>query len=145
MNAEPSTSGSARRRQARSRDWPPPQRAGRRGSISRRWSAGTWTDFGPGSGCGEAGLGRADVAGFGSHLTWNLEGELVLMASPPWTIGAGWRHTDIDYDNAGEGIESAKRVRRHLDEFLKPFRVTRGEGLAAARAALGGPAKGASQ
>ena len=50
-------------------------------------------------------LGRADVAGFGSNVTWNLEGDLAFLASPHWTIGAGWRYMDIDYDNGGEGIE----------------------------------------
>jgi hypothetical protein len=49
-------------------------------------------------------LGRTDIAGFGSDLTWNLEGDLAFLVSRHWTIGAGWRHTDIDYD-AGEGIE----------------------------------------
>ena len=54
-------------------------------------------------------LGRADVAGFGSNVTWNLEGDLAFLASPHWSIGAGWRYMDIDYD-AGEGIE-----RRQID------------------------------
>ncbi len=49
-------------------------------------------------------LGRADVAGFGSNVTWNLEGDLAFVASPHWTIGAGWRHMDIDYDNDDEGL-----------------------------------------
>jgi hypothetical protein len=50
-------------------------------------------------------LGRADVAGFGSNVTWNLEGDLAFMASRHWTIGAGWRYMDLDYDNDGEGID----------------------------------------
>jgi hypothetical protein len=50
-------------------------------------------------------LGRADVAGFGSNLTWNVEGDLAFMASRHWTVGAGWRYMDIDYDNDGEGVE----------------------------------------
>ncbi len=54
-------------------------------------------------------LGRADVAGFGSNVTWNLEGDLAFLASPHWTIGAGFRYMDIDYDG-GEGIE-----RRQMD------------------------------
>jgi hypothetical protein len=49
-------------------------------------------------------LGRADVAGFGSNVTWNLEGDLAFRAAHHWTIGAGWRYMDIDYDNDGEGI-----------------------------------------
>jgi hypothetical protein len=54
-------------------------------------------------------LGRADIAGFGSDLTWNLEGDLAFLASRHWTLGAGWRYMDIDYDK-GEGVE-----RRQLD------------------------------
>jgi hypothetical protein len=49
-------------------------------------------------------LGRADIAGFGSNITWNLEGDLAFLASPHWTTGAGWRYVDIDYDD-GEGTE----------------------------------------
>ena len=49
-------------------------------------------------------LGRGDVAGFGSRLTWNLEGGLAIMASRRWTFGAGWRHMDIDYDK-GSGSD----------------------------------------
>ena len=49
-------------------------------------------------------LGRADVAGFGSKLTWNLEGELAFRASYHWAFGAGWRHLDVDYEK-GEGLE----------------------------------------
>jgi hypothetical protein len=44
-------------------------------------------------------LGRADVAGLGSQLTWNLEGDLAFLAGERWTIGAGWRYMDIDYEN----------------------------------------------
>jgi hypothetical protein len=54
-------------------------------------------------------LGRGDLAGFGSDLTWNVEGDLAFRASPRWTLGAGWRHLDIDYDK-GEGLE-----RKRLD------------------------------
>jgi hypothetical protein len=49
-------------------------------------------------------LGRADVAGFGSNVTWNLEGDLAFRASERWSLGAGWRYMDIDYDNGGEGL-----------------------------------------
>lgn len=48
-------------------------------------------------------LGRADVAGFGSKLTWNLEGDLAFLASAHWVIAAGWRHLDIDYEQ-DEGV-----------------------------------------
>jgi hypothetical protein len=48
-------------------------------------------------------LGRADIAGFGSKLTWNLEGDLAFRASEHWTLGAGWRYMDIEYEE-GEGI-----------------------------------------
>jgi hypothetical protein len=47
-------------------------------------------------------LGRADIAGLGSNLTWNLEGDLGFRASHHWTTGLGWRHLDIDYDNGDE-------------------------------------------
>jgi hypothetical protein len=49
-------------------------------------------------------LGRADVAGFGSKVTWNLEGELAYRVSHHWAFGAGWRHLDIDYDE-GENLD----------------------------------------
>jgi hypothetical protein len=49
-------------------------------------------------------LGRGDVAGFGSKLTWNVEGGLAFLASRHWTLGAGWRHMDIDYDK-GSGSD----------------------------------------
>ena len=47
-------------------------------------------------------LGRGDLAGLGSNLTWNLEGDLAFRASNHWGIGLGWRHLDIDYDNGDE-------------------------------------------
>ena len=43
-------------------------------------------------------LGRADIAGFGSKFTWNLEGDLSVKLSDRWVLGAGWRHLDIEYD-----------------------------------------------
>jgi hypothetical protein len=43
-------------------------------------------------------LGRGDIAGFGSKLTWNVEGDLALKLSQRWAVGAGWRHINIDYD-----------------------------------------------
>jgi len=49
-------------------------------------------------------LGRADIAGFGSSLTWNVEGDLAFLVSQHWTIGAGWRYMDIDYDNGESGV-----------------------------------------
>jgi hypothetical protein len=48
-------------------------------------------------------MGRADVAGFGSKLTWNIEGDVGFRASDHWALGAGWRHLDIEYDK-GEGL-----------------------------------------
>jgi hypothetical protein len=47
-------------------------------------------------------LGRGDIAGFGSKFTWNLEGDLAFLLSEHWSLGAGWRYFDIDYDK-GEG------------------------------------------
>jgi hypothetical protein len=49
-------------------------------------------------------VGRGDVAGFGSKFTWNLEGDLAVRASEHWSLGAGWRHMDIDYDK-GSGTD----------------------------------------
>ena len=46
-------------------------------------------------------LGRGDIAGFGSKLTWNVEGDLAARLSSHWAVGAGWRHMSIDYDKAG--------------------------------------------
>jgi hypothetical protein len=43
-------------------------------------------------------LGRGDIAGFGSNFCWNVEGDLAVPLSRHWTLGAGWRHFDIDYD-----------------------------------------------
>jgi hypothetical protein len=54
-------------------------------------------------------FGRADVAGFGSKLTWNLEGDLAFRASGHWAFGAGWRHLAIEYD------EGAGRDRKVFD------------------------------
>ena len=49
-------------------------------------------------------LGRADIAGFGSKLTWNLEGDLAFRPWTRWSFGAGWRYMDIEYEK-GEGAE----------------------------------------
>jgi hypothetical protein len=49
-------------------------------------------------------LGRGDVAGFGSKLTWNLEGDLAFLASEHWALGAGWRYMDIDYEKDDTAI-----------------------------------------
>jgi hypothetical protein len=43
-------------------------------------------------------LGRGDVAGFGSKVTWNVEGDLAFLAARNWTVGAGWRYMDFDYE-----------------------------------------------
>lgn len=48
-------------------------------------------------------LGRADVAGVGSELTWNLEGDLAFRLSRHWAAGAGWRHLDVDHEEAEDG------------------------------------------
>ena len=42
--------------------------------------------------------GRGDVAGLGSELTWNLEGDLAFRASERWALGVGWRYMDIEYE-----------------------------------------------
>jgi hypothetical protein len=48
-------------------------------------------------------LGRGDLAGLGSKLTWSLEGDVGFRASNHWYLGMGWRHMDIDYDE-GQGL-----------------------------------------
>ena len=45
-------------------------------------------------------LGRGDIAGFGSELTWTLEGDLAARLGERWLVGAGWRHMDIEYDKS---------------------------------------------
>jgi hypothetical protein len=46
-------------------------------------------------------IGRGDVAGLGSKVTWNLEGDLAFLASERWALGLGWRYMDIDYEKDG--------------------------------------------
>lgn len=48
--------------------------------------------------------GRGDVAGFGSQLAWQLEGDLWFHLSPRWAISAGYRYIDTDYDK-GTGTD----------------------------------------
>jgi len=52
-------------------------------------------------------MGRADVAGFGTKLTWNLEGDLATQVSDHWVFAAGWRHMHIDYD---EGSGTGRKL-----------------------------------
>lgn len=49
-------------------------------------------------------LGRADIAGFSSDFTWNVQGGLDAALGDRWRAGAGYRHMDADYDE-GAGIE----------------------------------------
>jgi hypothetical protein len=51
--------------------------------------------------------GRADVAGFGSDFSWNVQGGLEVMLGERWKTGAGYRYLDVDYDK-GEGF--ARRI-----------------------------------
>ena len=48
--------------------------------------------------------GRADIAGFGSDLTWQVHADLRVQLSTHWAIGAGYRYIDTDYDE-GTGTE----------------------------------------
>ena len=52
-------------------------------------------------------VGRGDVAGFGSKLAWNLEGDFAASLSEHWPLGVGWRHLSIDYD---KGTGSDRKV-----------------------------------
>ena len=47
---------------------------------------------------------RGDVAGLGSEFSWQLQGLLTFNASDSWTIAAGYRHLDLDYDQ-GAGLD----------------------------------------
>jgi len=47
---------------------------------------------------------EADISGFGSKFTYQLEGLLRLHVSKRWSLGAGYRYLDIDYDK-GSGTE----------------------------------------
>jgi len=65
--------------------------------------------------------GRADLATFGSDLTWNFEGSLAWRASHRWTIDGGYRYMDIDYDK-GEGSErKIFKVKMHGPVFTFRF------------------------
>jgi opacity protein-like surface antigen len=47
--------------------------------------------------------GRADVAGFGSDFSWNVQGGLEARLGEHWKMGAGYRYFDVDYDK-GEAL-----------------------------------------
>ena len=51
----------------------------------------------------------ADIGGFGigSHLSWQLRGEVQYDLSRRWSLTAGWRHLDIDYDDDGFVFDAA--------------------------------------
>jgi len=72
----------------------------------------TWTDavtglrFRAPLGSHAAFLGRADVAFFGSKVTWNLTGDLAAGLSRHWTLGVGWRYLDIDYEKGSGATRS---------------------------------------
>lgn len=67
--------------------------------------------------------GRADLATFGSDLTWNLEGSLAWRVSHSWTIDGGYRYMDIDYDK-GQGSErKIFKVKMHGPVFTFRFVV----------------------
>jgi hypothetical protein len=48
--------------------------------------------------------GRVDVAGFGSDFTWQAHGDLRFRLSKSWSVGAGYRYIDTDYDE-GSGVD----------------------------------------
>lgn len=43
--------------------------------------------------------GRADIAGLGSDFTWQALADLRLRFSERFTLGAGYRYVDTDYDS----------------------------------------------
>ena len=50
-----------------------------------------------------------DIGGFGigSHLSWQLRGDVQYDLSQRWSLTAGWRHLDIDYDDNGFVFDAA--------------------------------------
>ncbi len=48
--------------------------------------------------------GRADIAGFGSDFTWQAHADLRFRLSERWTLGAGYRYLDTNYDE-GSGTK----------------------------------------
>jgi hypothetical protein len=46
---------------------------------------------------------RGDAAGFevGAELTWQLLGVLHYRIDDAWSVGVGYRHFDVDYENDG--------------------------------------------
>jgi len=55
--------------------------------------------------------GRADIAGFGSKFSWNLQGGLDLAIGRRWALGAGYRHLDVDYDKDKAGERQLYKVK----------------------------------
>ena len=55
--------------------------------------------------------GRADIAGFGSSFSWNLQGGLDLALGQRWALGAGYRHLDVDYDKGDAGSRELYNVK----------------------------------
>jgi hypothetical protein len=49
-------------------------------------------------------LGRGDIGGFGagSDFAWNLQGFIRYQFNPTWSMVAGWRNLDWDYDSGSE-------------------------------------------
>jgi hypothetical protein len=50
-----------------------------------------------------------DIGGFGvaSHLTWQLLGEVQYDLSDRWSLSAGWRHLDTDYEHDGFVLDAS--------------------------------------
>jgi len=55
--------------------------------------------------------GRADIAGFGSKFSWNLQGGLDVALGQRWALGAGYRHLDVDYDKGDAGSRELYKVK----------------------------------
>jgi len=55
--------------------------------------------------------GRADIAGFGSDFSWNLQGGLDVALGQRWALGAGYRHLDVDYDKGDAGSRELYKVK----------------------------------
>ena len=104
---------------AQGRDPPAARRTTRPSRTSTGWTPSPASSSARRSARGWRCSGRTDIAGFGSDLTWNLEGDLAFLASRHWTAaraGATWTSTTT------RARGSAAAARRRLQ---RPSRLVR--------------------
>jgi outer membrane receptor protein involved in Fe transport len=56
---------------------------------------------------------RVDLAGFGSDLTWQALADVRIRLSQRWTLGAGYRYIDTEYD---QGSGSGRKLWRMVNK-----------------------------